>query len=264
MARMDGATWRPVRNFRAGGSYEQRGLVLHVQQGDNSPFGWFNNPESQASSDFWVAKDGTIEQYVNTGEDRAWAQAAGNAYYASVETEGYVGQPLTTGQIDGVARIMAWGHHEFDWPLEVVDSTTARGLTYHGVGGAAWGGHPDCPGPIRRQQRYDIIERAKQLAGGYRPVVSLSRLIAAAQQDPPAEQGHVSYRDGVVLVEQALCAEGLLSAAYASDGSFGTLSVEAYAAWQERCGFEGADADGIPGRTSLEQLGDAHGFAVVD
>lgn len=157
MARMPGALWRPVQAFTPGDSREQRGLVLHVQEGNNSPFGWFNNPDNRASSDFWVSKTGVIEQYVNTGVDKAWAQAGGNAYYASVETEGYHGEPLTDAQIAGVARIMRWGHDTFGWALRVIDSTTESGLTWHGAGGAAWGGHYDCPGAARKNQRPQII-----------------------------------------------------------------------------------------------------------
>ncbi|MEV8032294.1 N-acetylmuramoyl-L-alanine amidase [Streptomyces sp. NPDC086182] len=160
MARMPGAVWRPVVNCHPDGVREHRGLVLHVQDGNNSPFGWFNNPASQSSSDFWVSKTGVIEQYVDTGVDYAWAQAAGNPYYASVETEGHPDEPLTPAQVDGVAKIYAWGHGEFAWPLTVVDSTSAHGLTWHGVGGTTWGGHTGCPGDLRKAQRAKIIARA--------------------------------------------------------------------------------------------------------
>lgn len=163
MTRMPGAVWRPVVNVHKNGVKEHRGLVLHVQEGNNSPFGEFNNPASQASSDFWVSKTGTIEQYVETGTDYSWTQAAGNPYYASVETEGYTTEPLTAAQIAGVARIYAWGHKQLGWPLTVVDSTTAHGLTYHGVGGAAWGGHVGCPGELRKAQRALIIAAAGRL-----------------------------------------------------------------------------------------------------
>jgi hypothetical protein len=142
---------------------EHRGLVLHVQDGNNSPYGWFNNPASQSSSDFWVGKDGTIEQYVDTGVDYAWAQAAGNPYYASVETEGHPDEPLTPAQVEGVAKIYAWGHQVFAWPLVVVDSTSAHGLTWHGVGGTTWGGHTGCPGDLRKAQRGAIIARATSI-----------------------------------------------------------------------------------------------------
>ncbi|MFF0293141.1 N-acetylmuramoyl-L-alanine amidase [Kitasatospora sp. NPDC004614] len=165
LARFPGATWRPVINRTAAGRSEQRGLVLHVQDGNGSLFGWFNTASSKASSDFWVSKSGTIEQYVDTGNDRAWAQAAGNNVYASVETEGYPSEPLTVAQIEGVAQIYAWGAHLWGWPLRVVDTTTDRGLTWHGAGGSAWGGHPDCPGEIRKAQRGAIIARAAELLG---------------------------------------------------------------------------------------------------
>lgn len=95
------------------------------------------------------------------------------------------------------------------------------------------------------------------------PRVDLSRLITAAKTDPPARQGHVTYMAGTNLVERALVAEGLLGKRYAGDGSFGTATVAAYAAWQRRCGYTGKAADGIPGRSSLERLGKRHGFTVV-
>ncbi|MEK8170586.1 peptidoglycan-binding protein [Streptomyces sp. M19] len=64
-------------------------------------------------------------------------------------------------------------------------------------------------------------------------------------------------------MEKALVAEGLLAKSLA-DGHFGTATVDAYAAWQRRCGYSGKSADGIPGKTTLTKLGSAHGFKVVD
>ncbi len=96
-----------------------------------------------------------------------------------------------------------------------------------------------------------------------KPRVDLSNLIAAATHDPHAAQGHRSHPADVRIVEGALKAEGLLPAAYAGDGSFGSKTVLAYAAWQRHLGYVGAAADGIPGATSLKKLGDRHGFTVV-
>lgn len=92
-------------------------------------------------------------------------------------------------------------------------------------------------------------------------VVSLSQLIAAFKRDAPAAGTPVSYPP-VQLVEDALVAEGLLAARYA-DGHAGTATRSAYSLWQQRLGFRGKDADGIPGMTSLKRLGDRHGFTVV-
>lgn len=95
-----------------------------------------------------------------------------------------------------------------------------------------------------------------------RPVVDLSRLVAAARTDPPKPGTPVSYAQ-TQLVEMALVAEGLLARSYA-DGHFGTATVAAYAALQRRYGYSGRDADGVPGRTSLTRLGKARGFDVKD
>jgi hypothetical protein len=103
---------------------------------------------------------------------------------------------------------------------------------------------------------------------GYLPssAVSLQHLISAAQSDPGAAQGHLTYPGDVRPVQDALVAEGLLDASDSrwGRGSFGTMTVTAYAAWQRRLGYSGTGADGIPGHTSLSQLGSRHGFTVTN
>jgi hypothetical protein len=95
------------------------------------------------------------------------------------------------------------------------------------------------------------------------PRVDLSNLIAAAKTDPRARQGHTTHPADVRIVEAALKAEHLLPAAYAGDGSYGSKTVLAYAAWQRHLGYTGAAADGIPGKASLTKLGSRHGFTVT-
>lgn len=94
-----------------------------------------------------------------------------------------------------------------------------------------------------------------------KPVVDLSRLVAAAKSDPARSGTPVTY-SGVKTVEAALVDAGLLAKKY-SDGHFGTVTVQAYAAWQRKLGYSGTAADGIPGRTSLTKLGARYGFTVV-
>lgn len=99
-----------------------------------------------------------------------------------------------------------------------------------------------------------------------KPKVSLAHVVYAARHDPPAAQGHTSYKNEVLLVEKALKAEGLLSSTYV-DGSFGSKTVDAYKRWQRSPvggSFTGSDADGIPGKTSLKLLASRHGFTVTD
>ncbi|MEV0115886.1 N-acetylmuramoyl-L-alanine amidase [Streptomyces sp. NPDC050844] len=98
-----------------------------------------------------------------------------------------------------------------------------------------------------------------------RPVVDLSRLIAAAKSDPAKSGTPVTYK-GVATVETALVDEGLLAKAY-SDGHYGTATKKAMSEWQEECGYRGRKpgqpADGVPGRDSLSRLGKKHGFTVT-
>ncbi|GAA0686100.1 hypothetical protein GCM10010193_44950 [Kitasatospora atroaurantiaca] len=97
---------------------------------------------------------------------------------------------------------------------------------------------------------------------GQLPWVYVGQVNHAAAWDPPREQGARSYSwEQVLLVEKALAAEGLLAPQYV-DGSFGTLTIAAYAAWQRSLGLNGADADGKPGLSSLTKLGEKYGFRV--
>ncbi|TQE33203.1 peptidoglycan-binding protein [Streptomyces ipomoeae] len=95
-----------------------------------------------------------------------------------------------------------------------------------------------------------------------KPKVHVSHLVAAAKKDIPAATGHTTYPTEVRLVENALVAEGLLERRWA-DGSFGSKTKTAYAAWQRRLGYTGDDADGIPGLQSLTQLANKHGFTAA-
>ncbi|MPY41435.1 peptidoglycan-binding protein [Streptomyces phyllanthi] len=97
------------------------------------------------------------------------------------------------------------------------------------------------------------------------PRVSLARVVAAAKKDPSGPDGGLTHPADVRPVEKALVAEGLLERRYA-DGSFGTKTVTAYAAWQRsKAGgsYSGRAADGVPGRDSLTRLGKKHGFTVI-
>lgn len=270
MARMPGATFiGPTPNETDNGMVEVRGLVLHIQQGTEAGSeAWFKNPAAKASAHFLNPKKGGLRQLVDT-KDRAWAEAAGNSHWVSVENEGFVPDKLTDSQVENCAQLLAWLHKTYSVPLQSTDDPNGKGLGWHGMGGAAWGGHTGCPGDNIKAQRAAIIARAKEITGGStpsqpptKPKVSLAHVVYAAHHDPAAAQGHTSHKGEVLLVEKALHAEGLLASQWV-DGSWGTKTLTAYTAWQRRLGYTGSDADGIPGKTSLQRLGDKHGFQVV-
>lgn len=142
------------------------GLILHVATGpaDASLYGWFSNPTASASSHWWAGASGGAEQYLDPMEHQSWAQADGNASYHSVETGGDPDAPLTEAQCQAVARIYRWGHDRFGWPYQLAEAPGQKGLGWHGMGGAAWGGHTGCPGDLRKAQRQHILDLAQGAA----------------------------------------------------------------------------------------------------
>lgn len=97
------------------------------------------------------------------------------------------------------------------------------------------------------------------------PQVSLHDIQGSAHADPPAPQGVTTNFVQVSIVQRALVSEGFLqdSNPWWGRGCFGTMTIAAYAKWQEKLGYSGTDADGIPGWVSLSKLASAHGFRVV-
>ncbi|MFZ3569409.1 N-acetylmuramoyl-L-alanine amidase [Streptomyces sp. BH034] len=184
---------------------------------------------------------------------------------------------------DGNARFYGFecenlGNGDDPWPaaqLLAIEKAAAALCRAHGwsarsvIGHLEWQpGKVDPKGFTMASMRSRIAKRlgtaapSEPLPEPKRPVVDLSQLSAAARSNPKAKGQPVTYA-GVRTVEAALVDEGLLSKTY-SDGHYGTTTVTAYAAWQRRCGYSGAAADGIPGRTTLARLGAKHGFDVKE
>lgn len=159
------ATWEPVGNY-TNTAIAHVGVVIHVTASESNPWGWFNNPTSQASSHFFIGNgqggvpDGALFQYVDT-DLKAWAEAAGNTSYISVETEGEPTEPLTAAQIATFAKLYTWCHTNYGIPYVITDTPGQAGFITHGDGGTAWGGHLDCPGPLRTPQRQAILSAAQ-------------------------------------------------------------------------------------------------------
>lgn len=154
-----GAKWLPVAN-QGPGMGAVSGLCVHVQVGNGSLAGWFNDPASGVSAHWWISKTGAVEQYIDTSR-QSWAQIDGNRNYLSVETEGLPTEPLTAPQVAALDALVGWCASGFGFPRVMVDHG-AHGVTTHahypsGVPDPAWGGHA-CPGPIRAGQLPAIVE----------------------------------------------------------------------------------------------------------
>lgn len=159
MGVFSGALWKPVGNH-SGKMSGHLGLIMHSQEGEGSLAGYFNENSSQVSSTFWAGKDSTLEQYVDT-DYTAWAQAEGNGTYNSIEFEGYTTEALTEGQIQAAAKVYRYLHDEHGVPFSTTDTPGQGGLGWHGMGGAAWGNHPGCPGDLRKSARGQILQIAQ-------------------------------------------------------------------------------------------------------
>ncbi|MFD7611000.1 peptidoglycan-binding protein [Streptomyces sp. NPDC059828] len=249
MARFNGATWRPIpRNFTDGGQDAVYGVVIHIMDGSlGGTDSWFRNPEAEASSHFGTGRSGQLYQWVDTA-DRAWAQAGGNRTWLSIENEGRGGDSLTSAQIDRCAEVLAWAHKTYGVPLQLTTSTTGRGLGYHGMGGAAWGGHTSCPGSKVIAQLPEIVKRAKALAGekpapiGYQPF-------------PGTDWFKKSPNSPIVTaMGKRLVAVGCSAYKSGPGPQWTDVDRSSYAKWQRKNGFTGADADGWPGKTTWDAL----------
>ncbi|MBI0311602.1 peptidoglycan-binding protein LysM [Streptomyces javensis] len=200
-----------------------------------------------------------------------------------IEVLGYAKSPWTNGwdpaKKPGWQKILAacrsWGVPD-TWPAGPpakypgVDKARSRSV-WQSKGGHF--SHGDVPGNDHKDPGaistvkvlYKKTAPADPKPTPAKPKVSVSHLAAAARADVPAADGHTTYKTEVKVVENALVAEGLLAAKYA-DGSFGSKTVTAYAAWQRsKAGgsYTGKDADGIPGLTSLKRLAARHSFTAV-
>lgn len=179
MAVYPGAHYRPLNNFSDRGTKPRLGVVLHVNDADGpSLYGWIAGNNGM-SCHWQVAKDGTVEQYIDT-DNASWCQKDGNSTYLSIETQGFVSQPLTDAQLRACAGIMSWVHKTYGIPLKLAEIPGQRGLGWHGMGaahGVDWG-HSACPGAIRRAQRSQILS----LAAGKAPAHATS-----VPSQPPGE-----------------------------------------------------------------------------
>ena len=261
MARMPGATWRPVPNYRKDGQAEIRGLVVHIMDGTLAGTdSWFRNPVSQASSHWGTGRAGQLYQWVDT-KDRAWAQGAGNPYWLSSENEGRGGQALTEQQINRNAEVFAWVHKTYGVPLKRATSPTDRGLGYHGMGGKAWGNHPDCPGTKIVAQLDEIVKRAAAIVGkkpgtgGGQPSTGGTTTPARYQVTiNDLKYGYGATGAHITKVGQALVKAGCSAYKSGPGPEWTDADTRSYALWQKKLGLTGDDADGVPGEGSLKKL----------
>jgi hypothetical protein len=197
----DIADWvGPSPNDYPGGEQSPVWVVLHIQEGTEAgTVAWQRNPASQVSSHFLAPKSGRLAQMLDTA-DASWSVVNGNRRALSIECEGRSGDALTADQIESCAQVLARAHSLYGIPLTAV-APPASGLTGHGLGGAGWGGHFDCPGSPILNQRPAIIARASQILGGSTPAPLPTTTPTTTEDDMPVfATGEIPQDTGAHMV----------------------------------------------------------------
>lgn len=163
MARYASAVWMGSPNDNPGGMVAYDNLILHRAQGSFAGTeSWLQNPAAQVSAHFVIdAGTGQLVQLVDTS-DKAWAEASGNPRNISLEISGFVADPVSPAAVVAIGKLLAWCHVTHGVQLRINDDPTpgVGGLGWHGMGGIAWGNHPDCPGDIVKNLRDAIVGEA--------------------------------------------------------------------------------------------------------
>ena len=151
------------------------GVVMHTMVG-NLPgtIAVFNNPAKEASAHFGIDQNGHIHQFGPVSGWKAFAQAAGNGSYYSIEHADNANpdNPLTDAQLTASAQVVEALAAHGRFPLQEANQVGQEGYGVHFMGGQGWGGHtcPDLPPhEVRSQQRPEILRRARVIRQGGSP-----------------------------------------------------------------------------------------------
>lgn len=141
MPRYHGAIWRPLARTITSRMTAHNRVNLHVAVSEAASLHGFFSGAGRPWSHFYVRKDGTVEQYVDT-DFRSGADLDGNDATISIETQGGVtspqGEPWTPEQVEALARLFAWAVQTHGIELRLAESShlgeRSRGLSWHRLG----------------------------------------------------------------------------------------------------------------------------------
>lgn len=211
---------------------------------------YWMQPGINVESHFGVGYSGTVGQYVDTNV-RADANVSANGRAISVETASNLEgtDKWTPEQVVAIVALMVWAHKTHAIPARICRTETDPGFGIHKLFSGWSGGGTDCPGPARTTQFYnEIFPKFLTALNPPKPTIR----VADVQY---GEENH-----SVEVTQDALIAKGF-SIPAGSTAYFGDQTKAAYKAYQQSLGYTGSDADGAPGKTSLQKL--LPGYTVV-
>jgi N-acetylmuramoyl-L-alanine amidase-like protein len=195
MARWPAAVYLGPPDANWGGSVQRPPSIFveHIAEGSyQGTIGWQQNPVSDVSSHFVIGlggfDTGEVAQMLDT-DLAAWTQANGNPYCISAEFAGFSTGQYTPQQQEAASQLYAWLHITHGLPLQLSNSPSEPGWGWHGMGGAAWGNHPDCPGPANVALRGPMLARTLQIVNGSDGGPDMGVQMLVRFTDAPAEAG---------------------------------------------------------------------------
>ncbi|MFC4956100.1 peptidoglycan-binding protein [Streptomyces mauvecolor] len=228
-----------------------------------------------------IAKDGTVHL---VGNGRANHAGGGDpAVLNAVIGENYDTRPPAThqhegssGAVDGNARFYGFecvnlGDGSDPWPaaqLDAIERVSAALCRAHGWSAKSVIGHlewSDWKSDPRGFGMPDMRSRiAARLSGKPDDTSeSAAALAAAARAEGPRRHqpfpGAEFFTEGrnspvITAMGRRLVAEGCSAYAEGPGPRWSSADRASYALWQQKLGFDGADADGVPGRSSWDAL----------
>jgi len=233
-----------TRGLSTSSRFEPRHLVWHH--------------DASAPGDSPGVPDYMIRNFNSAGA-QIWVDRAGRWHFIASGRAAHAGTVLP-GKPDNYTSVGIEADHTTGeaWPDDLLDSlrkgtaailahwrtTPAASLHFHKTICSPPGRKVDPAGLDLGTERERVASR---MVPDNRPAVSLARARKAATT--PA------WRSG--LRPRVTADRARIRAALKKEG------LSTYRQWQERLGYRGPDANGIPGRESLTRLGDKHGFRVV-
>lgn len=230
--------WIGSPNFYTGrGGHNVFAIVNHVMCGsEGGTDSWFQNPNSQVSAHYGVAKDGTIHQYVKD-EDTAWAvghvnnptwalmgQSAGhpNMVTISIEHEGYPQDALTEAQYQSTL----WLHKYLMGKFPGIKADANHIIGHDKLDSV---NRADCPGP-----NFPWSRLFNDLGAGSK--ITAPKGVEDDVQVPTLQQGVNGHANAVKAVQAIVGAT--------ADGAFGPNTTSKVQQWQKVHGLNG---DGVVG-----------------
>ena len=105
-------------------------------------------------------------------------------------------EPFSPQQVTALAQLLEVLSRFAGFPLQITDSVDVKGLGVHSMGGDAWGGHPYCPGDVRKAQRPAILALAKDIRNPPAPPPPPAELEGVLVQLPGGASRKVLSADG--------------------------------------------------------------------